>query len=90
MGIDDISNTIIVSAPDSLLQNISELIEQLDRAARPTNSVQVVKLDGKVNSVDLQKRLAKIFTKPQPKQPQQRPQQPPQPQPQPEQAQEEP
>lgn len=80
LGIDDISNTIIVSAPDSLLQNISELIEQLDRAARPTNSVQVVKLDGKVNSVDLQKRLAKIFTKPQPKQPQQRPQQPQQPQ----------
>ena len=90
LGIDDVSNTIIVSAPESLVQNIAELIEQLDRAARPTNSVQVVKLDGKVNSVDLQKRLSKIFTKPPPKQPQQRPQQPPQLQPQPEQAQEEP
>ena len=90
LGVDDISNTIIVSAPDSLLQNIAELIEQLDRAARPTNSVQVVKLDGKVNSVDLQKRLAKIFTKPQPKPPQQRPQQPHQPQQQLEMPQDEP
>ena len=80
LGVDEISNTIIVSAPDSMLQNISELIDQLDRAARPTNSVQVVKLDGRINSIDLQKRLSKIFTKPQQKPPQQRPQQPHQPQ----------
>lgn len=72
VGVDDISNTIIVSAPESLLENVSELIEQLDQAARPTNSVQVLQVDGKVNSAELQKRLAKIFTKPQ----QQRPQQP--------------
>lgn len=75
LGVDDISNTIIVSAPESLLENISELIDQLDRAARPTNSVQVVKFGGKINSTELQKRLSKIFTKPQPKPPQQ-PQQP--------------
>ena len=81
VGVDDISNTIIISAPESLLDNIAELIEQLDRAARPTNSVQVVKLDGKVNSAELQKRLSKIFSKPQQKPPQQqpRPQQPQQP-----------
>ncbi len=87
VGVDDISNTIIVSAPESLLENIAELIDQLDRAARPTNSVQVVKLDGKVNATELQKRLNKIFTKPQPKNPQQQkpnqPQQPQQPQQQP-------
>ena len=83
LGVDDISNTIIVSAPESLLENISELIDQLDRAARPTNSVQVVKLDGKINSTELQKRLQKIFTKPQQKPPPQRPQQPQQPQQQP-------
>ena len=82
LGVDDISNTIIVSAPESLLENIAQLIEQLDRAARATNSVQVVKLDGKINSADLQKRLSKILTKPQQKPPQQRPQQPQQPPPQ--------
>lgn len=91
LGVDDISNTIIVSAPESLLENIEQLIEQLDRAAQPTNSVQVVKLDGKINSSDLQKRLSKILTKPQPKQPQQqRPQQPQQPQQQPQEQAEEP
>jgi len=79
VGVDDISNTIIVSAPESLLENISELIDQLDRAARPTNSVQVVKLDGRVSATELQKRLSKIFTKPQPRQ-QQKPNQPQQPQ----------
>ncbi len=88
LGVDDISNTIIVSAPESLLENIAELIDQLDRAAQPTNSVQVVKLDGKINSTELQKRLSKIFTKPQPKPPQ-RPQQPQQPQQQPQQQTEE-
>jgi type II secretory pathway component GspD/PulD (secretin) len=82
VGVDDISNTIIVSAPESLLENVSQLIDQLDLAARPTNSVQVVKLDGKLNSTELQKRLNKIFTKP--KQPQQqKPGQPQQPQQQP-------
>ena len=80
VGVDDISNTIIVSAPESLLENISQLIDQLDRAARSTNSVQVVKLDGKVNATDLQKRLNKIFTKPQPRPQQQKPNQPQQPQ----------
>lgn len=80
VGVDEISNTVIASAPESLLQNVSELIDQLDRAARPTNSVQVVRLDAKVNSADLQKRLSKIFTKPQQKPQQQRPQQPQQPQ----------
>lgn len=90
LGVDDISNTIIVSAPESLLENIEQLIEQLDRAAQPTNSVQVVKLDGKINSADLQKRLSKILTKPQPKPPQQRPQQPQQPQQPPQEQAEEP
>lgn len=90
LGVDDISNTIIVSAPESLLENIEQLIDQLDRAAQPTNSVQVVKLDGKINSTDLQKRLSKILTKPQQKPQQQRPQQPQQPQQQPQEQAEEP
>ncbi len=81
VGVDEISNTIIASAPESLLENVSQLIDQLDRAARPTNSVQVVKLDSKVNATELEKRLNKIFTKPQPR-PQQKPNQPQQPQPQ--------
>jgi hypothetical protein len=80
LGVDDISNTIIVSAPESLLENIAELIDRLDQAARPTNSVQVVKVDGKVNSAELQKRLTKLFNKPKPQQPQPRPGQPQQPQ----------
>ncbi len=86
VGVDDISNTIIVSAPESLLENVSQLIDQLDRAARPTNSVQVVKLDSKVNAIDLQKRLNKLFTKPLPKNPQQQKPNQPQPQQQPQQA----
>lgn len=91
LGVDDISNTIIVSAPESLLENVSELIEQLDNAARPTNSVHVVKVDSRINSSDLQKRLSKIFTKPQQKPPQQqRPQQPQQPQQQPQEQADEP
>ncbi|HLQ45852.1 MAG TPA: secretin N-terminal domain-containing protein, partial [Planctomycetaceae bacterium] len=71
VGVDEVSNTVICSAPESLMENIAELIERLDQAARPTNSVQVVKVNNRVNSADLQKRLSKIFVKPQQRPPQQ-------------------
>jgi hypothetical protein len=90
LGVDDVSNTVIVSAPESLLLNIAELVDQLDQAARPTNSIHAIKLGSGINSAELQKQLAKILVKPQPKPQQPRPNQPQQPQQQPQEQPEEP
>ena len=81
LGVDEVSNTIIISAPEGMLENVAELIERLEKAARPTNTVQVVQINSRqVNSAELQKRLAKIFKMPKPPQQKQNPQQQPQPQ----------
>jgi len=63
IGIDELSNNLIISASEGLLENISALVETLDEAARPTSSVQVVKVHSRLNSALLQKRLHKIFGK---------------------------
>lgn len=71
MGVDELSNTVIVSAQEGLLANIGEMIEALDDAARPTHTtVQVIRVDRHVEAAGLHERLAKILTKPQTSQPQ--------------------
>ena len=89
MGVDEISNTIVVSSQEGLLENIALMITALDDAARPTQStIQVLRVDRSVEAGMLQSRLAKILNRgpAQPQQQQQpgRPNQPPgQPQQQP-------
>ena len=76
LGVDEVSNTIIISAPEGMMENLTALIERLEKAARPTNTVQVVQVNSRqVNSAELQKRLAKIFKVPRPPQQKQNPQQ---------------
>jgi type II secretory pathway component GspD/PulD (secretin) len=82
IGVDELSNTLVVSASESLLENVSLTIEALDEAARPMVSrMQVLKVDRNIDVGDLQKRLKNLMPKPpqQPKQPQ--PGQPPNQQP---------
>jgi type II secretory pathway component GspD/PulD (secretin) len=73
IGVDELSNTLVVSAAEGLLENVMTTIESLDLAARPTVSrVQVVKIDRNINAGELQKRLKNLVTKPpQPQQPRQ-------------------
>ena len=73
VGVDEESNTIVISATEGLLENIGRTIEELEAAARPNApTLQVLKVDKKtINTDELQKRLAKVLTKPQPKQPRQ-------------------
>lgn len=71
MGVDELSNTVIVSAQEGLLENIGEMIDSLDIAARPTQTtIQVIHVDRHVEASGLHERLAKILTRPQPQQPQ--------------------
>ena len=72
LGVDEISNTIIVSSQEGLLENIGQMIMALDDAARPAQTtIQVLRVDRSIEASGLQSRLAKILTRPQPQQPQQ-------------------
>ena len=55
IGVDELSNTLIVSAQgQNLLDNVRTMIDNLDKAARPTSTVQVLKLDRLISSALLQ------------------------------------
>lgn len=65
LGIDETSNTIVVSASDVLIENIEIMIKELDEACKPsTTTVRVLKLDNNMDSGLLQQKLAKIFKQP--------------------------
>lgn len=57
MGVDKITKTIIVTAEgEDLLKLVCEMITQLDEAAKPTGSIEVIKLDG-ANGAAMEKAL---------------------------------
>jgi hypothetical protein len=39
VGVDELTNTVVVSAPQGLLADIVALVQELDRAAEPTRPV---------------------------------------------------
>jgi type II secretory pathway component GspD/PulD (secretin) len=66
IGVDEASNTLIVSAPAAILEDVTETIESLDEAARSqTTHIKVVRVDRTVNAAEFQKRLQRIATRPQ-------------------------
>jgi type II secretory pathway component GspD/PulD (secretin) len=80
LGVDELSNTLVVSAGEGLLDNVTETIEALDLCARPTvNRMRVLKVDRNINAGEMQKRLKNLLAKPQPPQPPRQPGPPPQP-----------
>ncbi len=54
LGVDDISNTLILSAPAWLFDQIEEMIHTLDRAAQSTASMEVVRISERINPQDLE------------------------------------
>ncbi|MBW3540435.1 MAG: hypothetical protein KY476_09200 [Planctomycetes bacterium] len=67
LGVDNVSNTIVVSASAGLLEEVGRVIEALDEAAKPTSTVRVVQVGGDYNAILLQKQLHEMFgKKPQP------------------------
>ncbi|MFO0816344.1 MAG: secretin N-terminal domain-containing protein [Pirellulales bacterium] len=62
IGIDEVSNTLILSADgETLLNNVLKMVQELDSAAKPSASVQVLKLDGSVNSAAIRSALEAIL-----------------------------
>ncbi|MEA1952669.1 MAG: secretin N-terminal domain-containing protein [Planctomycetota bacterium] len=70
IGVDDVSNTLIVSAPTYLFAKVSEMIQTLDRAAWPVANVRVVRVGESVNRKHLEQLLMAVtdgtYQQPQP------------------------
>jgi type II secretory pathway component GspD/PulD (secretin) len=66
IGIDESSNTLIVSSAGTLMDTISEMIEALDKAADSSSVVQVVKVDPSVDLGLIQERLRELMKGQQP------------------------
>ena len=64
IGVDNLSNTLIVSAPEYVMKHVAVMIEQLDEAARPTSTVDVLSVGGGVNAQVVQQALSKILGQP--------------------------
>jgi len=81
IGIDDSSNTLIVSSSGTLMDTIGEMIESLDDAADSSSVVQVLHVDGTVDLGLIQERLKDLMkVTPAADQPGQQPKNPGQPQ----------
>jgi hypothetical protein len=61
VGIDTLSNTLIVSAPEFLFRDIERLITDLDEAAKPSDAVHVVQLGKGVSATVVQETLSKVL-----------------------------
>lgn len=80
IGVDELSNTLVVSAAENMMENIALTIQALDVAAKPTVSrMQVLQVNRHLSAEQLQQKLNKLVPKPQ-QQPQRQPGQPQQPQ----------
>lgn len=62
IGVDDVSNTLILSAPGYLLEDVVKMVKGLDEAARPVaETVSVVKLGPGVSAAQIEAAVGKAF-----------------------------
>lgn len=61
IGIDDVSNTMIVSAASGLMRDIEQLVDILDQAAKPELDVRVVPVHPALGASYLRDRLNQSF-----------------------------
>jgi type II secretory pathway component GspD/PulD (secretin) len=66
IGVDEISNTIIVSAEEQIAKNVRELATALDEKAKPNTIVQVHELRGTMDPEEMQDALSDLLSQPWP------------------------
>lgn len=64
VGVDEISNTIIISVQEELFDSVLQIVNSLDEAARPQTTVAVHSLDSSISPESLQKALAEALGTP--------------------------
>ena len=66
VGVDEISNSLIVSSRAELLDSITETVRALDEAARPKTVVRTYEMSGLVDADDMQRALSQALGQPWP------------------------
>lgn len=66
VGVDEISNMIIVSVQEELFDSVVRMVKQLDEEAAPKTTVYVHKVDSQINPAALQKALSEAVGTPWP------------------------
>lgn len=62
IGVDAVTNTLLVStAGQTLMDNVSKMIQALDEAAKPASDVQTVTIKGNVNADRVRRVLAEML-----------------------------
>jgi type II secretory pathway component GspD/PulD (secretin) len=61
IGVDETSNSLLVSAPTFLFDHVSRMITELDEAAAANNSIRVVKIGSGVSAERMQELLEDIL-----------------------------
>jgi hypothetical protein len=61
IGIDDLSNSLVVSAPAYLFDQVHKMIKDLDDAAAPTSTIKVIKLSPGVSSQQAREVLSDLL-----------------------------
>jgi type II secretory pathway component GspD/PulD (secretin) len=66
VGVDEISNMLIVSVQEELFDNVVTMVRQLDEEARPRTTVRVHRVSGHVDAKSLQKAISEAMSSPWP------------------------
>ena len=64
IGVDELSNTLIISAQDDVWDSVRQLIQRLDEEAMPRTIVQVHEVRGVISPTAMQQALAKAMANP--------------------------
>ncbi|MCO6047561.1 hypothetical protein NG895_26960 [Aeoliella sp. ICT_H6.2] len=64
VGVDEISNTVIISVQEELFESVLQIVNSLDEAAKPDMAVSVHTVNSGVSTEALQKALAEAFGTP--------------------------
>jgi type II secretory pathway component GspD/PulD (secretin) len=66
VGVDSVSNTLIVSAEEQIYENVVQIIKSLDEQAKPDTVVQVHEIRGSIDAEELQEALESVLSQPWP------------------------
>ncbi|MCA9229866.1 MAG: hypothetical protein KDA57_04390 [Planctomycetales bacterium] len=64
IGVDEVSNSVVISAREEVLEEIKQTISVLDQAAKPETVVRIHSANGVLNADDLQRVIAEALSEP--------------------------
>jgi type II secretory pathway component GspD/PulD (secretin) len=64
LGVDEVSNSLIVSAPKGVIDSVKETVSVLDEAAQPNTVVEVHEIRGMISPEQLQRAVMRAMSEP--------------------------